>query len=70
MMMENWRAKKEQRLAVIVPAGPTDGREVLKLWLARPMRTKKANICGIEAYLSPYELLVPFTSDVWGRVSE
>jgi len=59
MTMENWRAKKEQRLAVIVPAGPTDGREVLKLWPAEPMRTRRANICGIQAYLSCCELLVP-----------
>ena len=39
-----------------MPAGPTDGREGLKLRPAEPMRTRRANICGIQAYLSRYEL--------------
>ena len=52
-------AKKEQRLAMIVPVGPTDGREVLKLWPAAPMRAKRAIICGIQAYLSLCQLLIP-----------
>ena len=53
---ENSSAKKEQRLAVIVPDGPMDCNEVLKLWPAEPIRTSRANTCGIQAYLLRYEL--------------
>lgn len=46
----------QQRLAVIVPDGPTDCNEVLKLRPAEPIRTSRENTCGIQAYLFRCEL--------------
>ena len=57
----------QQRLAVIVPDGPIDCNEVLKLRPAEPMRTSRENTCGIQAYLFRCELeccaLVSFVPD-------
>ena len=52
IMLANCKAKKEQRLAVTVPAGPTETAEVSKLLPAEPMRTKMATSCGMNAYLA------------------
>ena len=41
---------------MIVPAGPMDCNDVLKLRPAEPMRTSRENTCGIQAYLLHYEL--------------
>ena len=46
----------QQRLAVIVPDGPIDCNEVLKLRPAEPIRTSRENTCGIQAYLLRCEL--------------
>lgn len=52
MTVANTKAKKEQRFAVIVPAGPTDTADVSKLLPAEPTSTKMAINCGIKAYLA------------------
>lgn len=39
-----------------MPGGPIDCNEVLKLWPAEPIRTIRANTCGIQAYLFRREL--------------
>lgn len=46
----------QQRLAVMVPDGPIDCNEVLKLRPAEPIRTSSENTCGIQAYLFHCEL--------------
>ena len=43
----NSNAKKEQRFAVIVPAGPIETAEVSKFLPAEPIRTRIANSCGM-----------------------
>ena len=40
----------------MVPGGPIDCSEVLKLWPAEPIRTSRANTCGTQAYLFRCEL--------------